>query len=174
MQLSSVVHCVWRTWQVYRQHQSPLAMSQPFTDGVCVSRVGLRYNIIVDAIQAEYQLNSNLSKIHQWATKWPVTFNPSKSESVMVSRTHYKPNQHNVVMPRQPIQDVNSHKNIGIFFSSDCMWQEHLKSVTSKTWPRIYVMREKIKLDRKSLKLIYFTFFCPILNYSDLLRNNCT
>ena len=31
------VHCVWRTWQVYRQHKSPLVMSYLFTDGLCVS-----------------------------------------------------------------------------------------------------------------------------------------
>ena len=41
-------------------------------------------HIIVDnPLHAANQLNTDLSKIHQWATKWLVTFNPSKSEAII-------------------------------------------------------------------------------------------
>ena len=46
-------------------------------------------SIIVDnPTEAENQLNSDLSKIHQWATKWLVKFNPAKPESVIFSGKH--------------------------------------------------------------------------------------
>ena len=38
------------------------------------------YIIVDNPVQAAHQLNSVLTKIHQWATKWLVTFNPTKSE----------------------------------------------------------------------------------------------
>ena len=41
------------------------------------------YIIVDNPTEAANQLNSDLSKIHQWATKWLVKFNPAKSESVI-------------------------------------------------------------------------------------------
>ena len=84
------------------------------------------YIIVDNPVQAANQLNSDLLKIHQWATKWLVTFNPSKSESVIFSRKRYKLNHPNVFMNQQPTEEVNSHKHLGIFLSSDCIWHEHL------------------------------------------------
>ena len=37
------------------------------------------YIIVGNPTEAANQLNSDLSKIHQWATKWLVKFNPAKS-----------------------------------------------------------------------------------------------
>ena len=43
--------------------------------------------IIVDTpVNAAFKLNSDLLKIHNWATRWRVTFNPSKSKSLLISR----------------------------------------------------------------------------------------
>ena len=133
------------------------------------------YIIVDNPTQAAYQLNSDLLKIHQWATKWLVTFNPSISESVIFSRKRNKPEHPNIFMDRQPIQEVNSHKHLGIFFSSDCTWHEHLEYIKCKAWARLNVMRKlKFKLDRKSLQTIYLTFIRPILEYADVVWSNCT
>ena len=133
------------------------------------------YIIVDNPVQAADQLNSDLLKIHQWATKWLVTFNPSKSESVIFSRKRNKPNHPNIVMNQQPTEEVNSHKHLGIFLSSDCTWHDHLEYIKSKAWTRINVMRKlKFKLDRQSLQIIYFTFIRPILEYADAVWNNCT
>ena len=59
---------------------------------------------LYNPVQAADQLNSDLLKIHQWATKWLVTFNPSKSESVIFSRKRNKPNHPNIFMNQQPIE----------------------------------------------------------------------
>ena len=50
------------------------------------------YIIVDNSVEAANQLNSDLSKIHQWATKWLVKFNPAKSETVIFSRKQNKPN----------------------------------------------------------------------------------
>ena len=91
------------------------------------------YIIVDDPIQAAEQLNLDLAKIHHWADKWLVTFNPGKSESILLSRKHNK--------PYHPLT-VNSHKHLGITFSNDCTWHEHLELVKSKAWKRINIMRK--------------------------------
>ena len=133
------------------------------------------YIIVENPVEAAYQLNSDLSKIHQWATKWLVTFNPSKSESIIFSRKLNKPHHPQLVMNQQNINEVKSHKHLGIVFSNDCTWHEHLEYVKKKAWNRINVMRKlKFKLDRRSLQIIYFTFVRPLLEYADVLWDNCT
>ena len=44
------------------------------------------YIIVDDPTDAAITLNSDLSKVHRWATDWLVSFNPTKSESLIFSR----------------------------------------------------------------------------------------
>ena len=78
------------------------------------------YIIVDDPIQAAEQLNLDLAKIHHWADKWLVTFNPGKSESILLSRKHNKPYHPPVLLNQTQIAEVNSHKHLGITFSNDC------------------------------------------------------
>ena len=41
------------------------------------------YIIVDDPLDATIQLNADLSRIDMWASMWLVTFNPSKSESLI-------------------------------------------------------------------------------------------
>ena len=78
-------------------------------------------------------------------------------------------------MDQQSIQEVNSHRHLGLVLSNDCTWHDHLEYIKSKAWTRINVMRKlKFKLYRRSLQIIYFTFIRPILEYADVVWNNCT
>ena len=133
------------------------------------------YVIVDDPPTAADQLNSDLAKINSWAKKWLVTFNPSKSESVVFSRKRNKPNHPPVSMNQELINEVTSHKHLGLIFSNDCSWHEHLDYIKSKAWFRINIMRKlKFKLDRKSLQIIYFSFIRPLLEYADVVWDNCT
>ena len=133
------------------------------------------YIIVDDPIQAAEQLNLDLVKIHHWADKWLVTFNPGKSESILLSSKHNKPYHPQVLLNQTQFAEVNSHKHLGITFSSDCTWHEHLELVKSKAWKRINIMRKlKFQLDRKSLQTIFFSFIRPLLEYADVVWNNCT
>ena len=133
------------------------------------------YIIVNDPVEAAQLLNSDLEKINQWAKKWLVSFNPAKSESLLLSRKRNKPYHPPVVMNNQPITEVDTHKHLGLTFSSDCTWHEHLAQVKSKAWNRINIMRKlKFLLDRKSLQTIYFSFIRPLLEYADVVWDNCT
>ena len=78
-------------------------------------------------------------------------------------------------MQNQQISKVETHKHLGIFLSSDYTWHTHIDYIKNKAWNRIHIMRKlKFKIDRKSLEIIYTTFIRPILEYADVIWDNCT
>ena len=78
-------------------------------------------------------------------------------------------------MFNQQINEVEHHKHLGVFFSSDCSWHKHIDYIKEKAWTRINIMRKlKYDLDRKSLETIYIVFIRPILEYADVLWDHCT
>ena len=104
-----------------------------------------------------------------------MTFKPGNSESILLSRKHNKPYHPPVLLNQTQIAEVNSHKHLGIIFSNDCTWHEHLELVKSKAWKRINIMHKlKFQLDRKFLQTIYFSFIRPLLEYAYVVWNNCT
>ena len=132
--------------------------------------------IIVDnPTTAALCLNSDLEKLSRWAAIWLVTFNPSKNESLLISRKINKPIHPPLYMQNVQIQEVSSHKHLGLYFSNDCSWHQHIDYIKQKAWFRIHIMRKlKFNLDRKSLETIYLTFIRPLLEYGDVIWDNCT
>ena len=88
-------------------------------------------------VNAAQKRNANLSKIHDWATRWLVTFNPSKTESMIISRKRSIANHPSLVMNNQQIQEVESHKHLGLIFSKDGTWHGYINSIINKFWGRI-------------------------------------
>ena len=102
-------------------------------------------------------------------------FNQNKNESLFISRKINKPDHPPVFMSNQEINEVQFHKHLGIYIASDCSWHKHIEYVKSKAWPRINYMRKfKFTLDRKSLETMYIAFVRPILEYADVVWDNCT
>ena len=133
------------------------------------------YIIVDNPILAAEKLNTDLQKIHRWATQWLVSFNPAKSESLLISRKQIKLFHPPVMMSQNQINEVVYHKHLGVIFSNNCTWHSHIESIKSKSWKRINIMRKlKFQLDRKSLQTIYFSFIRPLLEYADVVWNNCT
>ena len=109
-------------------------------------------------------LQTDIDKITRWAQKWLVKFNPSKSESLVISPKRFNPNHPDLFMSNTEIPSVTSHKHLGIFLSDDGSWDFHIGKSIEKAWQRIGVMRLlKSRLDRLSLQIIYFSFSRPIL-----------
>ena len=118
-------------------------------------------------------LQTDIDKITRWAQKWLVKFNPSKSESLVISRKRFKPNHPDLFMSNTEIPSVTSHKHLGIFLSDDGSLDFHIGKSIEKSWQRIGVMRLlKTRLDRLSLQMNYFSFIRPILEYGDVIWDN--
>ena len=133
------------------------------------------YIVVENPDDAAELLNADLRKITTWAEQWLVTFNPPKTESMLISRKIIKPVHPPIFMSNQEITEVNFHKHLGIFFSNDCTWHKHIDYIKEKAWKRVNVMRRlKFHLDRKALEKIYTSFIRPILEYGNEIWANCT
>ncbi|MCG8033360.1 MAG: reverse transcriptase family protein, partial [Candidatus Thiodiazotropha taylori] len=132
--------------------------------------------IIVDNPNAAAELiNSDLVKISNWAHIWLVDFNAAKNEALLLSRKLNRPIHPPVYMLNHEINEVQFHKHLGIYFSEDCSWHKHIDYIKERAWTRINLMRKfKYDLDRKSLETIYISFIRPVLEYADVIWDNCS
>ena len=131
--------------------------------------------IVDDPVTSAARLNTDLEKISRWAITWLVTFNPTKSESFLVSRKINRPAHPPLYMQNVQIEEVECHKHLGVCLSNDCNWHQQIAYVKEKAWCRINIMRKlKYKLDRKSLETIYIAFIRPLLEYADVIWDNCS
>ena len=78
-------------------------------------------------------------------------------------------------MENHQISEVDSHKHLGLYFSHDCTWHQHINHITIRACARINIMRKlKFKLDRKSLETIYTAFIKPLIEYGDIIWDYCS
>ena len=78
-------------------------------------------------------------------------------------------------MDNVEIKEVDRHRHLGITFSSDLNWHNHITEITTKAWQRLNIQRAfKFKFDRKSLERMYISFIRPTLEYSGVVWDNCT
>ena len=121
-----------------------------FADDTCL------FIIVDNPVTSAEQLNFDLRKVLLWADTWLVSFNVTKTEALLISRKINRPIHPPIYMNNQQITEINSHKHLGIYFSNDCSWHDHINYTVEKAWGRIYVMRKlKFKLDRKALETFH-------------------
>ncbi len=133
------------------------------------------YIIVEDPFTSAISLNADLDTIHQWSQHWLVTFNPSKTETIIISRKQNKPQHPNLVMNNVVLDPVSDHKHLGLTFSDDGKWKTHISCCINKSWQRIGIFRSlKFILKRSSLERLYFTSIRPLLEYGDIIWDNCT
>ena len=132
------------------------------------------YVIVDDPASASDLVDSDLQTIHNWAQNWLVTFNPQKSEELIISRKTVFVDHTVAKMNNVEVKRVEEHKHLGLTLNKTCTWKNHILDITSKAWKRIHILQAlKFKLDRKTLEIIYLTFIRPILEYADVVWDNC-
>ena len=73
-------------------------------------------------------LNHDLAVISAWAKQWLVTFNPSKTEAVQFSLRQNNPTP-SLFFENTLIEFVESHKHLGVTFSSNGNWHTHIENI---------------------------------------------
>ena len=82
------------------------------------------YIIVDDPVAAAGCLNTDLQNITRWAATWLVSFNPNRTEAVLVFRKLIR-NHPPIYMQNQQIIEVESHKHLGIHFTNGCTRHHH-------------------------------------------------
>lgn len=117
-------------------------------------------------------LNNDVYKIAKWSKDWCIILNPTKTSTMTFTRKR-NTNLPNIKMDETVLQDEKYHTHLGLTFSSDASWDEHVQTIYSKAASRLNILRMlKHDLDRKSLFRFYITYIRPTLEYGDIIWNN--
>ncbi len=133
------------------------------------------YIIVDDPLSSSISLNDDLQTIHTWSKRWLVSFNPSKTETMIFSRKCNKPVHPNLIMNDVVLDPVKEHKHLGLTFSNDAKWSTHITLSLNKAWKSIGILRSlKFILKRSCLERLYLCYIRPLLEYGDIIWDNCS
>ena len=80
-------------------------------------------------------LNSDLSKINEWALQWKMSFNPDptkQAQEIIFSRKTSQRNHPGLMFNNSIVNVTSIHKHLGMIFDSELNFDEHLQSVLKK------------------------------------------
>ncbi|KAK6183707.1 hypothetical protein SNE40_011134 [Patella caerulea] len=144
-----------------------VGLGRLFADDTSIGHVASNYNTLENII------NLDLNYLNEWSKKWLVKFNPNKTDIMVFSLTNVESNLE-FDFDETILKPVNIHKHLGIIFSSDCKWTNHIDKMIGKASKQLNVLRKlKYKLKREYLEKMYLTFIRPILEYSSEVWDNC-
>jgi hypothetical protein len=131
-------------------------------------------NIFEHLLQASASINRDLQRLSNWATTWRVTFSPVKSTFMLISRKQTK-SKPIIRMDNKEIEQVNHMNYLGITLTSNMSWNIQIEKMSSKASKRIGLLfKMKDKLPRSAKMKYYVSFIRPILEYGNVLYDNCT
>lgn len=117
-------------------------------------------------------LNEDIYNIAKWSHEWCIILNPTKTSTMTFTRKRNS-NIPNVKMNDTELKDEKYHTHLGLTFSSDASWDEHIRIIYKKAAYRLNILRMlKYDLDRKSLIRFYISYIRPTLEYGDIIWDN--
>ena len=130
--------------------------------------------IVDDPVVSAGRLNSDLHKISVWADKWLVTMNPVKSRNVIFSLKRNKQVHPPLFLSSNIVKDVESHTHLGLTLQSSMSWRKHIVRVFEKASKRLNMLKfVRFKVDRSILTSLYKSLIRPLMEYGDVIWNNC-
>ncbi len=132
------------------------------------------YLFVDNPIRNAQTLNRDLEKISSWASEWLVKFSPSKTKTMVITRKkkheHFPP----LKMSGTNLDEVKSHKHLGVTLAKNLCWDEHIEDIAVKANQCLDVLNAlKYKLDRNTLKKLYFAFIRSKLEYANIVWDTC-
>ena len=136
------------------------------------------YVIADNPVDSVANLNSDhdLQSIKSWADRWLVKFSPAKTKSLTL-RKKKKDDQAPppLIFGNVQVDEVASHKHLGVTISSDLSWGAHIDNIVSSAGKCLDILNAlKHILDRTTLERVYQSFVRSKLEYACIVWDNCT
>ena len=93
------------------------------------------FSVVHNISDSANLLNSDLSKINEWALQWKMSFNPDpikQAQEIIFSRKTSKRNHPGLMLNNNIVNLTTNHKHLGMIFDSKLSFDEHLKSALKK------------------------------------------
>ena len=120
------------------------------------------------------RINEDLATLAIWAEKWRVTFNAAKTHFLRISYKHKKPVLDKIYLNGTEISEVQSCVNLGLTINNRLTWDDHVNNLTTRANKRLNILsRYRSIFPRSALEKLYKTMVRPILEYGDIIYDNC-
>ena len=85
-------------------------------------------------------LNDDLAKISDWASKWKVNFNPSKTKNMLFSHKIFS-NVPHILFNNTIVKQVQEHKHLGIWLTPTLCWSKQIHEICLRANSKLAVLR---------------------------------
>ena len=124
-----------------------------------------------DPAETTAMLNRDLVKISTLATKWKVSFNPSKTKQMIFSDKLLS-NSPPVVFISIVVDKVQEHKHLGIWLTPTICWSCHIQHICMKANSKLAVLRSVQFLSRCVLDVLYKLQIRSVIDYGMIVFFN--
>ena len=132
-----------------------------FADDTCL------FIEVNERIDTAVKINHDLNQIAEWSKKWLVSFSPTKTKSLLISNKVDSWQNPPVMFNGVQIKEVMHHTYLGLIFSNNLKWSRHIDKIATTAQKRLNMMLPlKLKVDRKSLEVMYKSFVLPTMEYA--------
>ncbi len=143
-----------------------------FADDTCLYINVDNANVLENSVQAANDMNRNLRQVFEWSKKWLVTFNESKTKSMVITNKNaFHPD---IYFNDTVLENVQKHKHLGVIVNKRLDWSDHINAILSNASKMLDVTRKlKYRLDRATIDTIYLSFIRPKLEYACQIWDDC-
>ena len=132
-----------------------------FTDDTC-----LFLEVNNREVTAQH-ITEDLSCISSWSDQWLINFSAPKTKALTISNKRNAKNNPPIIFKNEEIEEISSHVYLGLKFSKNLKWNNHIEDVAVKARKKLNAMLPlKFKLDRLSLEIMYNSFVRPSMEYA--------
>ena len=131
------------------------------------------FSLVQNVNTSASHLNSDLSKISNWAFQERMSFTPDPSkqaQELIFSRKIQKTCHPSIYFNDKSVKQAPSQKHLGLILDTNLNFLEHLNNILNKINKNIGLLRKLQNiLPLESLLTIYKSFVRPHLDYGDVI-----
>ena len=108
--------------------------------------------------------------LHQWASTWLMTFNPTKCEFLQLTKKNHPLKSHYHIDNKQIKLQVTTAKYLGVTIDKNLNWSEHTSRVVNKANSVLGFLQRNVRKCCLEVKcLCYKSLVRPILKYASII-----
>lgn len=126
------------------------------------------FSYSLDTVQLSLQ--QTLNDVSQWCEHNKMVLHPQKTKCMVITtrqKHQIKPLLLDLQVSSEPIEQVASHRVLGITIDNKMQWQEHAENICKKVSRNLYLLKQlRYYVDSKARKLFFHAHCMSRINYA--------